>query len=72
MSKDAEQRFRQREAAPGVTRWSGKADSMEQVHQDFDRRNLRHAIELILASPDAEEIVEEPKQRLAQRGQTSA
>jgi hypothetical protein len=71
MSSDEEQRFRQREAAPGVTKWSREEDSMECVHRDFDRRNLRSAVELILASPDAEEIVEELKRRLAQRGRTS-
>ena len=70
MSSDEERRFRQREAAPGVTRWSTGEDSMELVHRDFDERNLRRAVELILASPDAEEIVEELKRRLAQRGQT--
>jgi hypothetical protein len=72
MSSDEERRFRQREAAPGVTRWSGEEDSMERVHRDFDQRNLRRAVEFILASPDAEDIVEELKRRLAQRGQTSA
>jgi hypothetical protein len=45
---------------------------MERVHRAFDQRNLRHAMELILASPDAEEIVMELKSSLAQRGRTLA
>ena len=72
MSSDEERRFRRREAAPGVTKWSTEEDSMELVHQDFDQRNLRRAVELILASTDAEKIVEELKQRLAQRNRTVA
>jgi hypothetical protein len=51
---------------------SEEPDSMERVHREFDQRNLRHAMELILASPDAEEIVTELNLRLTQRGQIIA
>jgi len=44
---------------------------MESVNRAFDERNLRHAIELILESPRAAEIVTELNWRLTQRGRTS-
>ena len=72
MSRDEGALFRRREAAPGGSRWSREPDSMERVHREFDQRNLRHAVELILASPDAEEIVEELRSRLRRRANASA
>ena len=68
MSRDAGPRV----VATRVPGRSGTQDEMERVHRAFDKRNLRHAIELILASPDAVEIVRELKWRLARRGRTFA
>ena len=72
MSMDAGQWPGQGEEGAGAASRSADEDPMERVHREFDQRNLRHAVELILASPDAEEIVEELKWRLARRGQASA
>lgn len=43
------------------------SDEMRRVNQTFDDRNIRHAIQLILDSPNAEEIVKELNWRLKQR-----
>ena len=72
MSRDDGQRLGQQVTATGVPRRSGAQDDMERVHREFDQRNLRHAIELILASPDAEEVVRELQWRLTRRSRTSA
>ena len=72
MSRDDGQQLGPRVAATEAPRKSSARGKMEQVHRAFDERNLRHAMELILASPDAEGIVRELKWRLARRGRTSA
>ena len=70
MSKD--EGARRCERRMGAATLAARPDTMERVHRVFDERNVRHAVELILASPDAEKIVRELAWRLAQRGRTSA
>ena len=72
MSRDEWVWLGQRATDASATRAPGVEDPMERVHREFDQRKLRHAVDLILASSDAEEIVKELQWRLARRGRSSA
>ena len=71
MSRDTGRWLGKHGTAAGSTRRAGGRDSLEDVHRAFDDRNIGYAMELILASPDAEAIVEELRWWLARRGRAT-
>ena len=69
MNKDEAPRLRQRMAITADASGSVKQDPMQRVHRHVDQRNIRHAVELIMASPDAAAIVAELRLRLRGRAE---